>query len=134
MLSCWYFKLASSTNSLAVDQAAISANRSCSCLRCSGFSTLSTISTPVGLPPLPKTLLALAWALVVVGADHVQRGRFFLVPAAAALGYGLMIGNILLANAFPDAAAIPFAAGFVNQPLSRLRPHRQRRLRPRSNR
>ena len=63
MLSCWYFKLASSTNSLAVDPAAISANRSCSCLRCSGFSTLSTISTPVGLPPLPKTLLALAWAL-----------------------------------------------------------------------
>jgi 1,4-dihydroxy-2-naphthoate octaprenyltransferase len=49
--------------------------------------------------------VALAWALVVVGADHVQRGRFFLVPAAAALGYGLMIGNILLANAFPDAAA-----------------------------
>ncbi len=27
-------------------------------------------------------------------------------------------------RAFPDAAAIPFAAGFVNQPLSRLRPHR----------
>ncbi|MBP6119407.1 MAG: prenyltransferase [Giesbergeria sp.] len=64
------------------------------------------------LPPLAlmkrgwgEVSVALAWALVVVGADHVQRGRFFLVPAAAALGYGLMIGNILLANAFPDAAA-----------------------------
>ncbi|MFZ1499150.1 MAG: prenyltransferase, partial [Giesbergeria sp.] len=64
------------------------------------------------LPPLAlmkrgwgEVSVALAWALVVVGADYGQRGRFFLVPAAAALGYGLMIGNILLANAFPDAAA-----------------------------
>lgn len=64
------------------------------------------------LPPLAlmkrgwgEATVALVWALVVVGADYVQRGQFFLVPAVAALGYGLMIGNILLANAFPDAAA-----------------------------
>lgn len=54
---------------------------------------------------LGEVAVALAWALVVVGADYVQRGRFFLIPAVAALGYGLMIGNVLLANAFPDAAA-----------------------------
>ena len=54
---------------------------------------------------LGEVAVALAWALVVVGADYVQRGRFFVIPAVAALGYGLMIGNVLLANAFPDAVA-----------------------------
>lgn len=54
---------------------------------------------------LGEIAVALVWALVVVGADYVQRGRFFVIPAVAALGYGLMIGNVLLANAFPDAAA-----------------------------
>ena len=54
---------------------------------------------------LGEIAVALAWALVVVGADYAQRGRFFVIPAVAALGYGLMIGNVLLANAFPDAAA-----------------------------
>ncbi|WP_245960500.1 prenyltransferase [Simplicispira hankyongi] len=54
---------------------------------------------------LGEIAVALAWALVVVGADYVQRGRFFVIPAVAALGYGLMIGNVLLANACPDAVA-----------------------------
>lgn len=54
---------------------------------------------------LGEVAVALAWALVVIGADYVQRGQFCLIPAVAALGYGLMIGNVLLANAFPDAVA-----------------------------
>ena len=49
--------------------------------------------------------VALVWALVVVGADAVQRGSVFTVPVFIALGYGLMIANILLINGVPDALA-----------------------------
>ncbi|MDD2713462.1 MAG: prenyltransferase [Simplicispira sp.] len=52
---------------------------------------------------LGELAVALAWGLIVVGADHVQRGAFFLVPAVAAVGYALLIANILIANGFPDA-------------------------------
>jgi 1,4-dihydroxy-2-naphthoate octaprenyltransferase len=49
--------------------------------------------------------VAIAWGLVVVGADYVQRGAFFVIPIAVAVSYGLLIGNILLINGFPDAQA-----------------------------
>lgn len=52
---------------------------------------------------LGELAVALAWALVVVGADYVQRGHFAGQPVLAAISYGLMIANILIANAFPDA-------------------------------
>lgn len=45
------------------------------------------------------------WLLVVVGADYVQRGNFVVMPFAAALSYGVLIANILVINAFPDAPA-----------------------------
>ncbi|MFC4790210.1 MULTISPECIES: prenyltransferase [Giesbergeria] len=54
---------------------------------------------------LGEGAVALAWALMVVGADYVQRGHFAAVPMLVALAYGLMIANILVGNAFPDAAA-----------------------------
>ena len=47
--------------------------------------------------------VAVAWGLVVVGADYVQRGQFFLIPSVAAVSYALLIANILIANGFPDA-------------------------------
>lgn len=49
--------------------------------------------------------VALAWGLVVVGADYVQRGQFFLIPSVAAVSYALLIANILIANGFPDACS-----------------------------
>src|SRR5690606_25873780 len=54
---------------------------------------------------LGEAAVAVAWALVVVGADYAQRGVFSQAAAFAGIGYGLLIGNILLINAFPDAAA-----------------------------
>lgn len=54
---------------------------------------------------LGEASVALVWALVVVGADAVQHGSVFTVPVFVALGYGLMIANILLINGVPDAAA-----------------------------
>ena len=47
--------------------------------------------------------VAVAWGLMVVGADYVQRGQFFLIPSVAAVSYALLIANILIANGFPDA-------------------------------
>ncbi len=54
---------------------------------------------------LGELTVAFVWALVVVGADAVQRGSVFIVPVFMALGYGLMIANILLINGVTDAAA-----------------------------
>ena len=51
---------------------------------------------------LGELAVGLAWGLVVVGADYVQRGHFAPAPLAAA-SYALLIANILVANGFPDA-------------------------------
>lgn len=49
--------------------------------------------------------VALAWFLVVIGADYVQRRHFFLIPASAAASLALLVAALLLINSFPDAAA-----------------------------
>lgn len=54
---------------------------------------------------LGEPTVALAWFLVVVGADYVQRGQFFIIPASAAAGFSLMVAALLLINGFPDAEA-----------------------------
>ncbi|MGI9150124.1 MAG: prenyltransferase [Limnohabitans sp.] len=54
---------------------------------------------------LGEVTVGLAWLLVVVGADYVQRGAFFFMPWAVGLSYGLLISNILVINGFPDAQA-----------------------------
>jgi len=52
-----------------------------------------------------EATVALTWGLVVVGADYVQRKHFFVIPAAVAVSFALLVGNILVINGFPDAAA-----------------------------
>jgi 1,4-dihydroxy-2-naphthoate octaprenyltransferase len=52
---------------------------------------------------LGELAVAGAWWLVVVGTDYVQRGKFFVIPAAVAVSYALLVVNILLINGFPDA-------------------------------
>ena len=54
---------------------------------------------------LGEPTVALVWFLVVVGADYVQRGLFFIIPASAAAGFALMVAALLLINGFPDAPA-----------------------------
>jgi 1,4-dihydroxy-2-naphthoate octaprenyltransferase len=54
---------------------------------------------------LGEPAVAVAWFLVVVGADYVQRGQFFIIPASAAAGFALMVAALLLINGFPDAPA-----------------------------
>ncbi|MEY4726187.1 MAG: hypothetical protein RLZ36_814 [Pseudomonadota bacterium] len=65
-----------------------------------GYSTPPLMLMSRGLGELT---VALTWGLVVVGADYVQRGQFDWVPAAVALSYALLVGNILIINGFPDA-------------------------------
>ena len=54
---------------------------------------------------LGELTVALAWWLVVVGADYSQRGHFFIIPAYVGVSFALLIGNILLINGLPDAPA-----------------------------
>ena len=54
---------------------------------------------------LGEFTVALTWGLVVIGADYVQRGQFFVIPAAVAVSFALLVGNILVINGFPDAQA-----------------------------
>jgi 1,4-dihydroxy-2-naphthoate octaprenyltransferase len=52
---------------------------------------------------LGELAVALCWWLIVIGADYVQRGHFFWMPAAVGMPYALLVANILLANGLPDA-------------------------------
>jgi 1,4-dihydroxy-2-naphthoate polyprenyltransferase len=54
---------------------------------------------------LGELTVALAWFLVVVGADYVQRRQFFIIPASVALNFAAMVAALLLINGVPDAAA-----------------------------
>jgi 1,4-dihydroxy-2-naphthoate polyprenyltransferase len=54
---------------------------------------------------LGEVTVSLTWGLVVVGADYVQRGKFFVIPVAVALSFALLVGNILVINGFPDAVS-----------------------------
>jgi 1,4-dihydroxy-2-naphthoate polyprenyltransferase len=54
---------------------------------------------------LGEFAVALAWFLVVLGADYVQRHRFFPIPASVALNFALLVAALLLINGFPDADA-----------------------------
>ena len=54
---------------------------------------------------LGELVVAITWGLVVIGADYAQRRHFFVIPVAVAVSFALLVGNILLINGFPDAAA-----------------------------
>lgn len=49
--------------------------------------------------------VAAGFALIVVGADFVQRGAFRVLPLVAAVPYALLVTNVLYINQFPDREA-----------------------------
>jgi 1,4-dihydroxy-2-naphthoate octaprenyltransferase len=59
---------------------------------------------------LGELCVALTFALVVVGADFVQRGSLAAAPVWASIGYALLTTNVLYINQFPDRDA-DLAAG-----------------------
>jgi len=49
--------------------------------------------------------VASGWALIVIGADYVQRQHFSFMPFAAGVPFALLVANLLFINQFPDRAA-----------------------------
>lgn len=49
--------------------------------------------------------VGVAWALVVIGADFVQRGDFARLPLLASVSLGLLVAAVLLINQVPDIEA-----------------------------
>lgn len=54
---------------------------------------------------LGELTVAACWWLVVVGADYVQRGQFFIIPAYVAVSYAVMVATVLLVCGVPDIEA-----------------------------
>jgi 1,4-dihydroxy-2-naphthoate octaprenyltransferase len=47
----------------------------------------------------------LAWMIIAVGADYVQRAQPSALPWIASAGYALLVTNVLFINQFPDRRA-----------------------------
>jgi len=54
---------------------------------------------------LGELAVGLSWALVVVGADFVQRGHFAGLPIVASVGVALLVAALLTINQIPDIDA-----------------------------
>ena len=54
---------------------------------------------------LGELSVAMAWWLVVLGADYVQRQAFAIEPAYTGISFALLTANLLLINGFPDATS-----------------------------
>ncbi len=52
---------------------------------------------------LGELATGLAWWLVVLGADYVQRRHFLIIPTFTALSFALLVTNVLIVNGFADA-------------------------------
>jgi 1,4-dihydroxy-2-naphthoate polyprenyltransferase len=71
-----------------------------------------TIGWAYSAPPLRlnsrglgELCVAAGFALIVIGADYVQRGALAARPVIAAVPYALLVTNILYINQFPDREA-----------------------------
>ena len=54
---------------------------------------------------LGEFAITAGWLLLVVGSDYVQRRGWAFAPAAAGLGFALLVANVLYINQFPDVRA-----------------------------
>jgi 1,4-dihydroxy-2-naphthoate octaprenyltransferase len=52
-----------------------------------------------------EACVAIGFALIVIGADYVQRRGFSTLPAVASACYALLVTNVLYINQFPDCKA-----------------------------
>lgn len=49
--------------------------------------------------------ITIAWMMIVIGSDYVQRGSFAPTPFIAGLAYALLVANVLFINQIPDIKA-----------------------------
>lgn len=52
-----------------------------------------------------EIIITIAWMMIVIGSDYVQRGSFALTPLIAGLAYALLVANVLFINQIPDITA-----------------------------
>ena len=52
-----------------------------------------------------EACVATGFALIVMGADYVQRRGFSMLPVIASVCYALLVANVLYINQFPDRKA-----------------------------
>lgn len=71
-----------------------------------------------------EACVAIGFALIVIGADYVQRRGFSTLPAIASACYALLVTNILYINQFPDRKADELAG--KHHWVVRLGPQRAR--------
>lgn len=74
---------------------------------CGLFAGWAYSATPLKLQSrgIGEITIILAWMLIVIGADYVQRGAFTLTPVIVGLAYGLLVANVLFINQVPDIKA-----------------------------
>ena len=74
---------------------------------CGLFAGWAYSATPLKLQSrgIGEITITLAWTLIVVGSDYVQRGTFAAAPIIAGLAYGLLVANVLFINQVPDVKA-----------------------------
>jgi 1,4-dihydroxy-2-naphthoate octaprenyltransferase len=73
-----------------------------------GFSIGWTYSAPplkLNSRGLGELAVAAGFALIVIGADYVQRHEWSWTPVVASISYALLVTNILFINQFPDYKA-----------------------------
>lgn len=74
---------------------------------CGLFAGWAYSATPLKLQSrgIGEVTITLAWTLIVVGSEYVQRGAFATTPIIAGLAYGLLVANVLFINQVPDVNA-----------------------------
>ncbi|MGI9142587.1 MAG: prenyltransferase [Fluviibacter sp.] len=71
------------------------------------FLGLAYSAKPLALQSrgIGEIVITLAWTLVVVGTDYVQRGQFSQTALLAGFAYALLVANVLFVNQIPDRIA-----------------------------
>lgn len=74
---------------------------------CGLFAGWAYSAQPIALQSrgIGELAITMAWMMVVVGSDYVQRGAFSLTPFVTGLAYALLVANVLFINQIPDLKA-----------------------------
>lgn len=74
---------------------------------CGLFAGWAYSAKPLALQSrgIGELTITIAWMMVVVGSDYVQRDAFALTPFFTGLAYALLVANVLFINQIPDVKA-----------------------------
>jgi len=74
---------------------------------CGLFAGWAYSATPLKLQSrgIGEITITLAWTLIVIGSDYVQRGSLAVTPIICGMAYALLVANVLFINQIPDLKA-----------------------------